>query len=563
MAEGSPQFKLIGQRPETFLGALAALWEIECPVRSLKLIRSRPWPREPGPVPAFFSSFLFHFAVAFFLSSVPLWWLFPRVTRWRLQPDDTPAPVVYDLIKLNLADYLPVERPPGPGGTPGSGGADGRVIRGTTTHDPRVEIVSNPPKPDNDRQTIVQLASPADLKIPMETRLPNLIVVNVAPSPQATKTERSPVAAKLTLPEKFAASPPAPPAAPTVTLLAVVPLDSAPQLDARLELPPFAPPPSKSGRPAPAPSLPENTHPAVVPSPSSPQPPTAAPSDSAAQPAPRDRLTSLSIDPVRVPDLMTLWPGNRQGAFFITPLDLRRGSPGGLPIALGPAGKRVSGAGGDASVSAGKASSGGGGPGATDPSAVVSINGGAPAFAAAGGSLPPLSLERLIYPVNIAALGLRRSGLVVSAGPGGGGGLPVFGVLHGQRIYTIYLPMPGKNWILQFCAANDHDPPTLSSQTIEIHMEKPLVPPTAIDQFDFHRLPVPGDNADRMIILSGVIQPDGSVTHLQVLQTVAPQSDQAAEAAFGRWKFNPALRAGNPIPVEVLVGIPAVVRGAQ
>jgi len=257
--------------------------------------------------------------------------------------------------------------------------------------------------------------------------------------------------------------------------------------------------------------------------------------------------------------VITLPPGSRQGAFSVTPLEVKSGSPGGVPAGEGAVGKGEGRLGGDSSVAAGKETSGGGGSGATDSRAIPSVNGNAPA-AAAGGSLPPLP-ERLVYPVNIAALRLHRSGLVVSAGPGGGGGLPAYGVLHGHRIYTIYLPMPGRNWILQFCAAGDDPLPVQASQ-IEIYMEAPLVPPTAIDQFDFHRPPLEA-STDRMIVLHGVIREDGSVSNLEILQEVAPSSDEAAKAAFTRWKFTPAMRAGNPIAVEVLVGIPALLPDVQ
>ena len=567
MADRPLQFELIGQHSDSFRGAVAALWEIEPPIHPLTLSRSRAWPREPGPVPALFSSFLFHFSLAFFLISVPLSLLLEVPPRAPTESRNTPAPAVYDLTKLNLADYLPAELSPGPGGIPGSGSADGRPTRGTTSQDLRVAIVSNPTQPDNNRQTIVQTASPADLKVP-ETRLPNLVVVNVAPAPQATpKSGPSAAGLKLTLPDAFPALPSAPPVTPTVMLLAVVPVVSAPQLETHVELPPYAPPPQplKPERHAPAtvPSLPAPAAPTTTASkvalPATPAP--AAHVESAAHPPSRETLTSLSTDPIRIQDLMTLLPGNRQGAFFITPLDVGPGSPGGLLRGEAAAGKTGNGTGGDASVAVGEENSGGAGPGAPDASAVISISGAATASDAAGGSLPPP--DRLIYPVDIAALRLRRSGFVVSAGPGGGGGLPAYGVLHGHRIYTIYLPMPGKNWILQFCVLNDHPPAVLPSQTFEIHMEAPLMPPTAIDQFDFHRLPLAGDNAGRLIVLSGVIQQDGSVANLRVLQAVAPQSDKAAAAAFRQWKFAPAMRAGNPVAVEVLVGIPASVPSAE
>jgi hypothetical protein len=584
VADRSPQFELIGQHSDSFRSAVAALWEIEPPIRSLTLSRSRPWPREPGPVPALFSSLLFHFSLGFFFTSVPLSLLLQRSPRAPTQSNS--APVVYDLTKLDLADYLPPQTAPGPGGTPGSGSSGGLAARGTTAQDPRVQIVSNPAEPDNVRQTIVQPDSPADLKIPTDVRLPNLTVADVAPAAQAAaKPAARPPAvpspeSKPPLPEKAATPSAAPSGAPVVTLPAVATLPSVAKLETPATLPPSAPPPASSPNTAPA-SNPTNAA-SEAPSSEPPVPSTAArpatassatPTAPAATPAQSDStvaasgansLISLSVEPVPKKDLLTLPPGNRQGAFSVAPLDIRLGSPGGLPAGDDGAGKGGSGAGGDSSVAAGKETTGGGGPGPADGRAVPSVNGDPPASTTvAGGSLPPLPPERLIYPVNIAALRLHRSGLVVSAGPGGGGGLPAYGVLHGHRIYTIYLPMPGRNWILQFCAAGDDPPPAQPSQTVEIHMEAPLVPPTAVDQFDFHRPPLPEENAGRMIILHGVIQPDGSVSNVEVLQAVEPSSDKAAAAAFARWKFTPALRSGSPVAVEVLVGIPAVLPGAQ
>ncbi len=580
MAERSLQFELIGQHPDSFRGAVAALWEIETPIRSLTLSRSRAWPREPGPVPAYFSSLLFHFSLGFFLTSVPLSLLLQKPPRPPTESDVTPAPIVYDLTKLDLADYLPPQRPPGPGGTPGSGSSTGSAVRGTTVQDPRVEIVSNPPEPDNVRQTIMQPDSIADRKIPTDVPLPNLSVADVAPAAQAaSKPAPAPPEPKPALAEKTATPPAVPPTAPAVTLPTLAAPVSVANLETPAPLPPAAPPPAPPPNPAPAPNLAKPASPA--PSPSSLPPetaarpatastagPTAPPAtqtrtDSAVVTSSANRLISLSIEPVPRKDLITLPPGNRQGAFSITPLEVRPGSPGALSAGEDGAGKGGSGAGGDSSVAAGKETSGGGGPGAAGARAVPSVKSDVIAASAfAGGSLPPLPPERLIYPVNIAALRLHRSGFVVSAGPGGGGGLPAYGVLHGYRIYTIYLPMPGRNWILQFCALNDDPPPVQGSQVI-IHMEAPLVPPTAIDQFDFHRPPLPEENAGRMIILHGVIRPDGSVGSLEVLQPVDPPSDQAAAAAFARWKFTPAMRAGNAIAVEVLVGIPAAVPVAR
>jgi outer membrane biosynthesis protein TonB len=35
--------------------------------------------------------------------------------------------------------------------------------------------------------------------------------------------------------------------------------------------------------------------------------------------------------------------------------------------------------------------------------------------------------------------------------------------------------------------------------------------------------------------------------------------DEAARLAFSRWKFKPAMRAGKPVAIELLVGIPPAI----
>jgi hypothetical protein len=152
--------------------------------------------------------------------------------------------------------------------------------------------------------------------------------------------------------------------------------------------------------------------------------------------------------------------------------------------------------------------------------------------------------------------------MVVTAGPVGGGGLEVYRVLKGGKIYTIYLPMPSKNWILQYCARDisdtneDHEKP----HSVEIKLEVPILPPAALEQFDFRRPVVPEsvENRKEMIILQGIIREDGSVSDLKVFKGLLGAADQAAMNAFSRWKFRPAQRSNKPIAVEVLVGIPVI-----
>jgi hypothetical protein len=172
------------------------------------------------------------------------------------------------------------------------------------------------------------------------------------------------------------------------------------------------------------------------------------------------------------------------------------------------------------------------------------------------GTLPQLKPEDLVYAVKPETPKARAPSVVVSSGASGGGGLRVYGVLHGDKIYTVYFSMPGKSWVLQYCA---HEPPPKvdpTARVVQLRISPPLVPPAVIEQFDFHRPPAPPEATPAMIILHGMIHEDGSVSDLTAIEGSDATSKAAACAAFSRWKFKPALRAGVPVELEILVGIP-------
>jgi len=151
--------------------------------------------------------------------------------------------------------------------------------------------------------------------------------------------------------------------------------------------------------------------------------------------------------------------------------------------------------------------------------------------------------------------------MVISAGPMGGGGLRVYGALKCASIYSVFLPMPGKNWSLQYCEASAGSAKsTTEVHPSAIHLDRPLIPPDVdLDRrFDFKRTPVPAPKTNHLIILKGVIAVDGTVQDLTVYQGVSAELDEAARAAFGRWHFKPAMRDGKAVAVEILVGIPPV-----
>ncbi len=537
MQQRAPQFLVLEDRTyRSFRAALAALWETEPPAQSIGLYHSRAWPRDHHPVPGLFTSLLLHFSLVLVLVRVPFF-LLQAVPKQQAEEHHAHQ-IVYVLRPLNLSDYFPAVRPKGLGGKPGQGSLPAHPpARGGAACHSQLTIISNPPRPDNKRQTIVQLSSPPELKIPKDLRLPDVLIGGTLPEP--------PKPAPAATPPRHASEVPVMPR-----------IQSTPSMPAAPTLALTAPP-----NPLPNPLLPM----------SPPPPPPAAPPESSKTteasaiadlglPVGASRasgLLSLSVEPAPATESVALPPGNRLGAFSVSPAGGKEGSPGGIAGGDARGGSGGSVTSGDASAGIGPGREGGGGGRSATLNEGVSINGRGESET---GVLPSLFASGLVYPVKPP--GPRRAAMVVTAGPAGGGGLQVYGLLKGGKIYTIYLPMPGRNWVLQYCAADDppSSHPARSAQGIEIRLDPGVVPPSAEEQFDFHRPAFwkSTPNGKDMIILRGIIREDGSVGELRVLQGLLAAVDQAALAAFSRWKFRPALRSGKPIAVQVLVGIPLI-----
>jgi hypothetical protein len=147
--------------------------------------------------------------------------------------------------------------------------------------------------------------------------------------------------------------------------------------------------------------------------------------------------------------------------------------------------------------------------------------------------------------------------MVISAGPAGGGGLGVYKALPCGRIFTIFLSMPVANWTLEYCTAGKSSVTTPNTSTV-VQLEEAVVPPAPLQTFDFRRPPISKEKAPKNIILKGLIREDGSVANLKVYQGIMQEVDEAAKATFNLWRFAPAMRAGKPVAVEILVGIPSL-----
>src|SRR5258705_8171326 len=88
-------------------------------------------------------------------------------------------------------------------------------------------------------------------------------------------------------------------------------------------------------------------------------------------------------------------------------------------------------------------------------------------------------------------------------------------------------------------------------------MEEALVPPKAEKCFDFKRPSLPFEKLHKFVILKGRIDEDGKVTDLKVFHGLSDEMDAAAKLAFSQWTFKPAVKAGKPVAIDILVGIPS------
>lgn len=68
-------------------------------------------------------------------------------------------------------------------------------------------------------------------------------------------------------------------------------------------------------------------------------------------------------------------------------------------------------------------------------------------------------------------------------------------------------------------------------------------------------------NVKGTVTLAAVINEDGSVGEVRVLNGVDDRLDEYASSALARWRFLPALKNGNPVALQAVVMIPFRPRG--
>ncbi len=122
-----------------------------------------------------------------------------------------------------------------------------------------------------------------------------------------------------------------------------------------------------------------------------------------------------------------------------------------------------------------------------------------------------------------------------------------------KHVYSLNVNMPNLNsatgsWIIHFSelhvAAAAHRSENISSP-IPMHKVDPKYP---------QELAL--EHVEGEVILYGVIRRDGTVDSIQKVRGIDEQLDANSIEAFAQWKFQPAMRDGEPVDLEAVVHIP-------
>jgi len=453
------------------------------------------------------------------------------------------------------------------------------------------KIISLPPRPDNFEQTIL---SPADVKLPTNVPLPNIVAWTPVPAPVADNLrsnltvpqlppnviappvelrnlpnrsvsqdrniiEASPDAQQLNSSRKLDVDTkvigPAPDDAKLRTpreIIAVTPAVIEPPPDANVQRNLGAMNVGKLTPTVDAPKI-EVVEQRALPHPltgsagaraaASPGAPPPPPQGTLANANPSGQLIALNLHPVNPTGPVMVPPGRRTGEFAAGP-EGKPDAPGTPDIQAGKAGAGGSGT-----------STSGPGKGNNVPTGIVIGN--------APGAPPPGSVIVAGTPQkspNDAA----KSVLMAAARPPRIGEVPPYKssdttseapkiedkIFSGKKSYSMSLNMPnlssaGGSWIIHFAQLDDDA--TKGEVTAPVAMTKvdPAYPAELMR-----------DGVEGTVVLYAVIHKDGSVGEVRVLRGLQGRLDENARLALSRWRFRPGTKNGQAVDLEAVVQIP-------
>lgn len=498
-------------------------WRYSPMFRSAFLRRSNPWR-------GMLWSALLHVMAFTAILSEPASRLGPLARRASAPENFSPQ---REVLYYSPSDLLPLIAPPKPASPRRQSPANAASPPVRLAFHRAQEIVSQPPAPDNRRQTILQPDLPR-LEPEAEVRIPNLIRWSFPklPAPPVPVSIRKPVAApqpEVARPQPAARELPELPSVAAVTTQAAALPVPLPRIES-----PRLPVPVRIVRPAPgAPAAPAAAEPGAAPVPAIPN----AAIEAGSPPPSLPSLVAVSVAPAPPADDLALPSGSRSGKFAAAPEGTGEESSG----ATASEGTREGNGSGEESL-------------AGDERAVIRV----PGLSVRGGSALPApsgigetgggsDLRRLMASlarptVRVGSMSEARKPAVESE---------FFGR---RRVYTVYMNMPNLtsasgSWVLRF-AEPEGPGPAQDSET-------ELTTPVAIRKVDpMYVASAMREGVEGIVTLAALVLKDGTLANIRVVGSLDPRLDSSAVAALTQWRFRPARKNGAAIDLEVLIQIP-------
>jgi len=406
--------------------------------------------------------------------------------------------------------------------------------KGADAYHPRQNIFTDPVHPTHPRQTLVNPAAPPEAPKILPT-LPNIVQLADTPGPSRPRLEISQQTLTKLRPHEVkrkattdAPSPDLPnqEQRPAEMSLAAAPAPAKPKLEINADS---------------APRLAEKTQEGeVVP------PPEVAATNPGTAGGPTNTLIALSAAPAPPAPVVAVPQGNLAARVSISPEGRHPGTPDGTSTA--PSGATV----------ASNAGSDLGGGGRNDIG--ISISGGNPRPKASISGLSDgrnLSLSKSVAAAKRPDPNAAVEDLPNRTGPPDFAALPPGAkpesIFSSRHVYQMNVNMPNLNsvtgsWIIRFSelhlAGARRDPGNVSAPVPVLKVD-PKYPQMLIEE-----------HVEGEVILYGVIRPDGTVDSIQLVKGIDEQLDANSITAFSQWKFEPATREGQPVPLEAIVHIP-------
>jgi hypothetical protein len=133
------------------------------------------------------------------------------------------------------------------------------------------------------------------------------------------------------------------------------------------------------------------------------------------------------------------------------------------------------------------------------------------------------------------------------------------GVLTGQPVYTVYMPVPGsrREWILQFAIPNSRPPIEQKSvNSVKLGAIAPVRAPFPLRKASLSLQEPSSLPSQVRVVVYALITDQGALQEARVIRSVRSDVDTAVLACLREFAFRPATRDGRPVGVEALFGVP-------